>query len=42
MITLADLRARDALPVWQEAVAIVQALLDTTIGNADRRRGCLM
>ncbi len=35
MITLADLRARDALPVWQEAVAIVQALLDTTM--AERR-----
>ncbi len=30
MITLADLRARNTLPSWQEAVAVVQELLHTT------------
>jgi hypothetical protein len=30
MITLADLRARNTLPSWQEAVAIVQELFHTT------------
>ena len=30
MITLADLRARNTLPSWQEAVAIVQELFHST------------
>ncbi len=34
MITLADLRARNTLPSWQEAVAIVQELFhSTTVGG---------
>ena len=34
MITLADLRARNTLPSWQEAVAIVQELFhSTTVGR---------
>ena len=39
MISLADLRARDVTPTWQEAVAVVQELLQTTIattGSPDR------
>src|SRR5918993_4337862 len=39
MITLADLRARNTLPSWQEAVAIVQELFHTTAaarGSATR------
>ena len=32
MITLADLRARNTLPSWQEAVAVVQELFHTTAG----------
>src|SRR3954454_2708984 len=31
MITLADLRARNTLPSWQEAVAIVQELFHATV-----------
>jgi hypothetical protein len=31
MMTLADLRARNALPSWQEAVAVVQELLHATV-----------
>jgi hypothetical protein len=30
MITIGDLRAREVLPSWQEAVAIVQELIDVT------------
>src|SRR3954454_20603711 len=33
MMTLADLRARNSLPTWQEAVAIVQELLQATVGE---------
>ena len=38
MISLADLRARNVQPIWQEAVAVVQELLHTvaTQGAADR------
>src|SRR3954469_12483309 len=39
MITLADLRARNALPSWQESVAIVQELVQATVdarGSAAR------
>jgi len=39
MITLADLRARNTLPSWQEAVAIVQELFHATVtarGSAAR------
>jgi hypothetical protein len=39
MISLADLRARNVLPTWQEGVAVVQELLHTVIatqGSADR------
>jgi hypothetical protein len=39
MITLADLRARNALPSWQESVAIVQELVHATVtarGSAAR------
>ncbi len=33
MVTLADLRARRTLPNWQEAVAIVQALFEASVGD---------
>lgn len=39
MISLADLRARNVVPAWQEAVAVVQELLHTTVtttGSPDR------
>jgi hypothetical protein len=39
MMSLADLRARNVLPTWQEAVAVVQELLHTvaaTQGSTDR------
>jgi hypothetical protein len=34
MITLADLRARNVAPTWQEAVAVVQELLQTAVGSS--------
>ena len=36
MITLADLRARNTLPSWQEAVAMVQELFHSTTVAAER------
>jgi hypothetical protein len=39
MISLADLRARNVVPTWQEAVAVVQELLHTVVasqGSAER------
>jgi hypothetical protein len=39
MVSLADLRARDVTPVWQEAVAVVQELVQTvttTTGSAEK------
>ena len=38
MISLADLRARNVTPIWQEAVAVVQELIQTvraTTGSAE-------
>jgi hypothetical protein len=39
MITLADLRARNTLPSWQEAVAIVQELFHTTAAGRGSAAG---
>ena len=38
MVSLADLRARNVTPIWQEAVAVVQELIQTvkaTTGSAE-------
>ena len=38
MISLADLRARNVSPIWQEAVAVIQELIQTvkaTTGSAE-------
>ena len=34
MVTLADLRARNVQPAWQEAVAVVQELVQTVTSTA--------
>ena len=38
MISLADLRARNVVPTWQEAVAVVQELLHTVVAQGSVER----